>query len=394
MKLMNQKVTLSLVIGKTWLSKWETSRLAVGDIIRTPSVCGRPYSLTLNDRYLCRGEIVVLGGRFGTRLTGFDGEPQGPDRPAVEEIFELLPAEVRLTACQAYAMQELDGLISGAIVEFEEPYREDEDADLVVCGVTLARGKVVSLGETFGLKLTRVHGAHATQEPPRISFNRVEAAAAGALVVKPYNWKRPDKFTRGAITRIRRTHELFLENAPFFHPVFAGWRVAAIDQCAFYEEKGRLAALGHLAVIRAPRAAGPSRGSFASVQNPKVQVQPVGSPNPPLPPAFVEYLKGKGSNPSSFEAQAVLLACQKDSAVAEALKGTPHEAILQPLRNGWKHVVAMDFVVDRVVNEMAQAEIVPDNDMVISVTLGGPGGEEVILIYPYIMLEPYLPYLE
>lgn len=394
MELMKQKVNLSLVIGKTWLSKWEVCRLAVGDIIRTPSVCGRPYLLTLNDRYLCRGEIVVLGGRFGTRLTGFDAEPQGPDRPAVEEIFELLPVEVRLTACQAYAMHELDGLIAGAIVEFEAPYREDEDADLVVCGVAVARGKVVSLGETFGLKLTQVNGAHPSQEPPRISFNRVEAAAAGALAVKPYNWKRPDKFTRGAITRIRRTHELFLENAPFFHPVFAGWKVTAIDQCAFYEEKGRLAAMGHLAVIRAPRAMGPSRGPSVSVQSPKVAIQPQGSTNPPLPPSFVEYLKGKGSNPNSFEAQAILLACKKGSAVAEALKGTPHEAILQPLRNGWKHVVAVDFAVDRVVTEMGQAEIVPDNDMVISVTLGGPGGDEVMLIYPYIMLEPYLPYLE
>ncbi|MBN8217652.1 MAG: FliM/FliN family flagellar motor switch protein [Spirochaetes bacterium] len=396
MGLMKEPATLSLVAGKSWLSLWEATHLAVGDVVRSSTICGRPHALTLNDRYLCAAETVVLNERFGVRLCGFGAEAVAPDRPAVDDVLDLLPVELRLPPCRSYCLADLDGLVPGSIVELSAPYREDEDGELVVAGMVVAAGKFVVVGETFGLRITRLHAVEATEAPVRVSFNRLEGPALPAMKIKDYNWKRPDKFSREAVMRLGRIHELFLENAPFYHPAFAGWKVGTVDQCTFSEEAERLAACDRIGVVKVSGMHRERRVRPESARPAKWFLKPADSPNPPLPKAFVDYVEGKSPFPGNLESDALLVAARSTLAVASSISTEAPDRLLAPLRNGWKNISAADFRLDRVETAASKAKIVPDNDMIISVTLEGPGGgdERMLLLYPYIMLEPFLPYLD
>ena len=112
MDLMKENVELSLVYGSTWLSLHEATHLKPGELIRTPTVCGYPHALRLNGRWLCGAEIVVINTNFGVRLAGLGSEPTAGDRPPVDEVLDLLPAELVLST-KAYTLGDLRGLARG-----------------------------------------------------------------------------------------------------------------------------------------------------------------------------------------------------------------------------------------------------------------------------------------
>ncbi len=56
-------------LGRTVLTVGEVLRLAPGSVVTLDRLLGDPVDLLVNDRLVARGEVVVVDGKFGLRVT-------------------------------------------------------------------------------------------------------------------------------------------------------------------------------------------------------------------------------------------------------------------------------------------------------------------------------------
>lgn len=74
-KVKDIKVPVEVVLGGTELRLEEFTTLESGSIIELDSVAGEPVDLVASGKTVAKGEVVVLGEKFGIRLTQMtDGE--------------------------------------------------------------------------------------------------------------------------------------------------------------------------------------------------------------------------------------------------------------------------------------------------------------------------------
>ena len=62
-------VTLALHVGSTRISIRELVNLAEGSVVALDRAAGEPLDVLVNGTLVARGEIVVVDGQFGVRLT-------------------------------------------------------------------------------------------------------------------------------------------------------------------------------------------------------------------------------------------------------------------------------------------------------------------------------------
>jgi flagellar motor switch protein FliN/FliY len=65
----NVEVEVTLEIGRRRMKIGEVLRLGPGQTITLSKAAGEPIELYVNGRLLGRGEVVVVGDRYGVRLT-------------------------------------------------------------------------------------------------------------------------------------------------------------------------------------------------------------------------------------------------------------------------------------------------------------------------------------
>lgn len=64
------EVPLSISFGKTQLPLRDVLKLGTGSIIELDRTVAEPVDIVVNNRIVARGEVVVIDGNYGVRITG------------------------------------------------------------------------------------------------------------------------------------------------------------------------------------------------------------------------------------------------------------------------------------------------------------------------------------
>lgn len=70
-------VEISVVLGKTSLPLRQVFSLSPGEILSLESYAGEPVELLANDRLVAKGEVVLVNGKFGVKVTNIVGPKSG-----------------------------------------------------------------------------------------------------------------------------------------------------------------------------------------------------------------------------------------------------------------------------------------------------------------------------
>lgn len=66
---MDVPVELTIELGRKSMKIAEVLRLGPGSVLELDKVSGEPLDIYVNNRLIARGEAVVIGERYGVRLT-------------------------------------------------------------------------------------------------------------------------------------------------------------------------------------------------------------------------------------------------------------------------------------------------------------------------------------
>lgn len=67
--IMNINVMLSIQVGKTRMKLKELLKLTKGTVIELNKMAGEPLDILVNDELIAKGEVVVVNGNYGIRIT-------------------------------------------------------------------------------------------------------------------------------------------------------------------------------------------------------------------------------------------------------------------------------------------------------------------------------------
>lgn len=70
-------VQISVVLGKTSLPLRQVFSLSPGEVLSLENYAGEPVELLANDRLVAKGEVVLVDGKFGVRVTNIVGPKSG-----------------------------------------------------------------------------------------------------------------------------------------------------------------------------------------------------------------------------------------------------------------------------------------------------------------------------
>jgi flagellar motor switch/type III secretory pathway protein FliN len=395
----HQKGILSVVIGDGWLSSFEAGSLKAGDVVRTGHYAGRPSILRYNGREMGPCEVVIIGNVFGVRVTGTEPVGEVVAVPGTrDDLTELLPTEVVLGSIRV-TPAELRGVGRNTIISLGKPFSASADAELWAAGIVLARGKVAVIEEDMGIRITEVMAR---------PFGDPNIRASGFLLsefstrrVKDYDFKRPDQFSKIQIDNITTTHCMFLRNLRIRLPAMAAGLStdpfpASVDQCTFEESQQGMAKTGRFGLFAAenlgrhrPDAVAPAEGRFAVHGTTLLEEEGTAQP---IAPESRKFINGLANMKDYFNRQPVLIYHREGTPVAAAL-GHPEggEALLSCLRGGWKNLVDLNLRQMPVGDPFAREPRIDASEMVIIVTFNDVDGKSaMVIVYPYLTLEPLL----
>ena len=150
---LKEKGKLALSIGESHLSAYEVSILKPGDIVNTSRPAGEGFSVYFNGYHLFTGEVVIIDTTFGLRVTTFIPPKSSFDVfTNLDDAVEMLPAMIQLGSIEI-SLSQLKGVGPGTIINLDTPFSTEEDADLLVAGIPVARGKVGVTYENMNLRI-------------------------------------------------------------------------------------------------------------------------------------------------------------------------------------------------------------------------------------------------
>lgn len=84
--LMGVKLPIRVLMGRTQLPLRDIARLAGGSVVELECSPDDPVDIIVNDRLIAQGEIVVVGGNYGVRITRIAsaGQPFGQGKQEVD----------------------------------------------------------------------------------------------------------------------------------------------------------------------------------------------------------------------------------------------------------------------------------------------------------------------
>jgi flagellar motor switch protein FliN/FliY len=83
--LMGVKLPIRVLMGHTQLPLREIARLGGGSVVELDCSPDSPVDIIVNDRLIAQGEIVVVGGNYGVRITRIASSGQTPEgQPEVD----------------------------------------------------------------------------------------------------------------------------------------------------------------------------------------------------------------------------------------------------------------------------------------------------------------------
>ncbi len=91
---MGVKLPIRILMGHTQLPLRDIARLGAGSVVELDCSPDDPVNLMVNDRLIAQGEIVVVGGNYGVRITQIASREPTP--PAAGAPVDLLGLSERL----------------------------------------------------------------------------------------------------------------------------------------------------------------------------------------------------------------------------------------------------------------------------------------------------------
>ena len=253
--LMEMKGRLDLVVSRGWMSTWEASVLEAGAVaIGDSTRAGQPAEITFNGRFIGRGSVLVLGAESGdcaaVRIEELEREElEAPEPDRGSELIELLPFDIVWPGC-SYSLDELRSAAIGTALSLDSPVGKNlgpEDGTrltLMVAGHEAAAGRLVVVGESFGLLLDECLPASSPDCEPRPTGAVLKPGHEHPWKGKPklYDWRRPDCFTRRQIDAMAIIHERAIEVLGGLCPEFGGFKLSNVDQMTYGELLASLSA--------------------------------------------------------------------------------------------------------------------------------------------------------
>ena len=80
--LMGVKLPIRVLLGRTLLSLRDVAQLDSGSVVELDCSPNDPVEIMVNDRVIAHGEVVVVAGNYGVRITGIPA-PAKNSEPAV-----------------------------------------------------------------------------------------------------------------------------------------------------------------------------------------------------------------------------------------------------------------------------------------------------------------------
>ncbi|HEV8037701.1 MAG TPA: FliM/FliN family flagellar motor switch protein [Bryobacteraceae bacterium] len=84
--LMGVKLPIRVLMGRTQLPLRDIARLGGGSVVELDCSPDSPVDILVNDRVIAQGEIVVVGGNYGVRITRIAsaGQSSGERKPEAD----------------------------------------------------------------------------------------------------------------------------------------------------------------------------------------------------------------------------------------------------------------------------------------------------------------------
>ena len=77
--LMGVKLSVRVLLGRTELSLKEITQLANGSVVELDCSPNDPVQILVNDRVIAQGEVIVVGGNYGVRITKIATPEERPE---------------------------------------------------------------------------------------------------------------------------------------------------------------------------------------------------------------------------------------------------------------------------------------------------------------------------
>jgi flagellar motor switch protein FliM len=380
---------LAVSVGEGSISSFESSALRTGDVVSSSKIAGFPATVFFNEQFMCHCEVVIFTDLFGVRVTNMVRANDSQIESGIkDEAIELLPFRIILGSINV-TLEQLRGVEPGTAVSLGVPYNEEIDATLEIAGFPVASGKVVCIYENIGIRLVDIYENAFPKTSIRTTGNVYESEYATSSI-KDYSFKRPDKFSRDAIDRLRGIHGLFAKNLNTMS-AHSNARVTAVDQLAFGEALDGFCS---------------DRVSFVVLKNSRFTPSPNAKSSAPetllVEEEGTQYSVSDGSKallrkmiPADGRVfgKPVFACYTRDKSIGEMMSTAEGLAsTIACLRGAWKNLADLNLDIDSQSTSDEDIRIISDNELVVAIELSNSGGSDdrILLIYPYITLEPFI----
>jgi flagellar motor switch protein FliN/FliY len=87
--LMSVKLPIRVLMGRTQMSLREITQLGNGSVVELDCSPDDAVALVVNDRVIAQGEVVVVGGNYGVRITRIASGNEGGQPAAGNDLLRL-----------------------------------------------------------------------------------------------------------------------------------------------------------------------------------------------------------------------------------------------------------------------------------------------------------------
>ena len=233
--LLNESGTLEVVVGRGSISAYEVANLSVGDSVSVSDRnSGEAVDILYNSQLIARGEVMFLEGNiFGVKITetGWNRTVL-PFSGISDDVTELLEFQIRLAAIDL-SLSDIVGAGKNSIINLGKSSNEEDQLELRIAGVTIARGQICDTGKhKFGMKLATLEAT---------IKRKYEVRTTGVLDVEIpelrglYHQFLPDKFSKEQIFTVAVMHERLAANLRVSFPELDDYHLICVDQISFHD---------------------------------------------------------------------------------------------------------------------------------------------------------------
>lgn len=87
--LLGVKLPIRVLLGRTQLRLRDVAQLSNGSVVELDCSPNDPVEVIVNDKVIAHGEVVVVGGNYGVRITRIAGAADTPELDGHSDLLNL-----------------------------------------------------------------------------------------------------------------------------------------------------------------------------------------------------------------------------------------------------------------------------------------------------------------